>query len=104
MKPNASLKSLKTKVRSIASRPASSFHPGRPFSADLRDSADNRSVTMASLLDPDRLFNTDRPNMIRQRKKRAFRKDRAKTKTCGRIPGLAEFLAAPPEPASTGRP
>jgi hypothetical protein len=91
-------------VRAIASRPASSFHPGKPFSADFRDSADNRSVTMASLLDPDRLFNTDRPNMIRQRKKRAFRKDHAQTMTCGRIPGLTVFPAAPPEPANTGRP
>src|SRR5579863_8361365 len=51
MKPNASLKSLKTKVRSIASRPAASLHPLKPFSADLRASADIRSIT-ASLSQP----------------------------------------------------
>src|SRR5579872_2415059 len=52
MKPNASLKSLKTKVRSIASRPAASFHPLKPFSADLRASADIRSITASSLSQP----------------------------------------------------
>src|SRR5665647_1388115 len=48
MNPNASLKSLKVKVRAIASRPAVSVHPGNPFRADFRASADNRSAMTAS--------------------------------------------------------
>jgi hypothetical protein len=48
MNPNASLKSLKTKVRSIASRPVVSVHPDNPFSADFRASADSRSAMMIS--------------------------------------------------------
>jgi len=31
MNPKASLKSLNVKVRAIASRPATSLHPGNPF-------------------------------------------------------------------------
>jgi hypothetical protein len=48
MNPNASLKSLKTKVRAIASRPAVSVHPGNPFRADFLASADSRSAMIAS--------------------------------------------------------
>jgi hypothetical protein len=49
MNPNASLKSLNVKIRSIASRPGVSAHPGKPFSADFRASADSRSAMTAFL-------------------------------------------------------
>src|SRR5438477_8059226 len=48
MNPKASLKSLKVKVRPIASRPGVSDQPGNCASADLRASADSRSVMLAS--------------------------------------------------------
>ena len=44
MNPKASLKSLNVKVRAIASRPATSLHPGNPLRADFRASADSRSA------------------------------------------------------------
>src|SRR5947209_19694768 len=48
MNPNASLKSLKLKVRAMASRPGTSFQPGNALRADFRASADSRSA-MAGL-------------------------------------------------------
>src|ERR1700737_2480832 len=59
MNPNASLKSLKTKVRAIASRPGVSVHPGNPFRADFLASADSRSTMIASRF-PRHYPNTDR--------------------------------------------
>jgi hypothetical protein len=44
------LKSLKVKVRAIASRPGVSVHPGKPFRADFRASSDSRSTMIAFLL------------------------------------------------------
>src|SRR5258708_26285405 len=48
MKPKASLKSLKMKVRAIASRPCVSVHPDKSFRAHVRASADSRSTMVAS--------------------------------------------------------
>jgi len=48
MNPKASLKSLKVKVRPIASRPGVSDQPGSSASADFRASADSRSAMIAS--------------------------------------------------------
>src|SRR6059058_2374252 len=48
MNPKASLKSLKVKVRPIASRPGVSDQPANCPSADFRASAYNRSVMLAS--------------------------------------------------------
>src|SRR6202045_2846396 len=50
--PKASLKSLKVKVRAIASRPGPSSQPGNPLRADFRASADSRSAMTASVSDP----------------------------------------------------
>src|ERR1700730_10141632 len=52
MKPNASLKSLKMKVRAIASRPGVSAHSDSPLRADFRASADSRSAMIASRFTP----------------------------------------------------
>ena len=49
MNPKASLKSRKTKVRAIASRPATSVQPGNPARADFRASADSRSAMTTSV-------------------------------------------------------
>ena len=51
MNPKASLKSLKVKVRAIASRPGVSDQPGSSASADFRASADSRSAMIASAFD-----------------------------------------------------
>src|SRR3977135_2502810 len=48
MNPKASLKSLKIKVRPIASRPGVSDQPDNCASADFRASADSLSVMFAS--------------------------------------------------------
>jgi hypothetical protein len=48
MNPKASLKSLKVKVRVIASRPGVSDQPGSSASADFRASADSRSAMIVS--------------------------------------------------------
>jgi hypothetical protein len=48
MNPNASLKSLKVKVRPIASRPGVSDQPDNCANADFRASAVSRSVMRAS--------------------------------------------------------
>jgi hypothetical protein len=40
------------KVRAMASRPGTSAHPGSPFRADFRASADSRSAMIASRLMP----------------------------------------------------
>ena len=48
MNPKASLKSLKVKVRAIASRPGVSDQPESSASADFRASADSRSAMIAS--------------------------------------------------------
>ena len=52
MNPNASLKSLKLKVRSIASRPATSDQPDSPFRAELRASADSFCTMLVSRFSP----------------------------------------------------
>jgi hypothetical protein len=52
MNPKASLKSLKVKVRAIASRPAVSVQPGSPLRADFRASTDSRSAMTISRLMP----------------------------------------------------
>src|SRR5204863_437129 len=49
MKPKASLKSSKTKVRSIASRPLVSAQPDSSTKAAFRASADSRSTMLASI-------------------------------------------------------
>jgi hypothetical protein len=53
MKPKASLKSLKTKVLAIASRPLTSDQPGKPCRADFRASAVRRCDMLTSVLQPD---------------------------------------------------
>src|SRR5262249_8418568 len=58
MKPKASLKSLNTKVRAIASRPVTSVQPDRVFRADLRASADSRSTMIVSHAFPELYLNT----------------------------------------------
>src|SRR5579885_2591202 len=52
MNPKASLKFLKVKVRTIASRSGTSAQPGSPFRADVRASADSRSTMLVSLFAP----------------------------------------------------
>src|ERR1700722_13875186 len=52
MNPKASLKSLKMKVRAIASRPVVSVQPRNPLRADFRASADSRSAMMTSSCSP----------------------------------------------------
>src|SRR5271167_4262098 len=76
MNPKASLKSLKVKVRAIASRPGVSVHPGKPVRADFRASADSRSTMIAFLpflRQPYR--NTERParDPCRKREQGGFR-------------------------------
>src|SRR5262245_38173644 len=46
MKPNASLKSLKVKVRAIASRPGTSDQPASSANAACLASVDNRSAML----------------------------------------------------------
>src|SRR6185437_15874041 len=60
MNPKASLKSLKVKVRAIASRPCASAQPGSPLRADFRASADSRSAMLVSLFKPGLYPNTYR--------------------------------------------
>src|SRR3954454_3195008 len=60
MKPKASLKSLKVKVRAIASRPGVSAQPDNSFSADFRASSDSRSAMLASTVSRELYPNTGR--------------------------------------------
>ena len=59
MNPKASLKSLKVKVRPIASRPDVSDQPGSSAIADFRASADSRSAMIASRFRPRLYPNTE---------------------------------------------
>jgi hypothetical protein len=59
MNPKASLKSLKVKVRPIASRPDVSDQPGSSAIADFRASAVSRSAMIASRFRPRLYPNTE---------------------------------------------
>ena len=53
---------------------ATSFQPGKPFSADFRASADSRSVTIASMAPSNRYLTPNRSATIRKKRPPALKK------------------------------